>query len=46
MNMNFAKTKEMLIGRFKKEPAPNICVCSDVIERVSSFKLLGIQIDN
>ena len=46
MNINFAKTKEMLIGRINNEPPQNICVCSNLIERVSSFRLLGIQIDN
>ena len=40
-----AKTKEMLIGRINKEPPPNIFIRSNVIERVSSFRLLGIHID-
>jgi hypothetical protein len=43
---NVAKTKEMLIERINKEPPPYIFICSNVIERVSSFRLLGIHIDN
>jgi hypothetical protein len=39
-------TKEMIIGRINKEPSPNIFICGNVIERVSSFRLLGIHIDN
>ena len=46
MNINVAKTKEMLLGRINKEPPPNIFVSSNVIERVSSFRLLGIHIDD
>ena len=46
MDINFAKTKEMLLGRIHKEPPANIFVSSNVIERVSSFRLLGIHIDN
>ncbi len=46
MNINIAKTKEMLIGRIKNEPPPKILLCGNVIERVSSFRLLGVQIDN
>jgi hypothetical protein len=36
----------MLIRRINKEPPPKIFICSNVIERVSSFRLLGIHIDN
>jgi len=43
MNINVAKTKEMLIGRINKEPPPNIFMCNNVIERVSSFRLLGVH---
>ena len=43
MNINVAKTKEMPLGRINKEPPPNIFVGSNVIERVSSFRILGIQ---
>ena len=39
MNINVAKTKGMLLGRINKEPPPNIFVGSNVIERVSSFRL-------
>ena len=46
MNINVAETKEMLLGRIYKEPPPNIFVSSNVIERVSSFRLLGIHIDD
>jgi len=46
MNINVAKTKEMLIGRINKEPPPNLFMCNNVIERVSSFRLLGVHIDN
>ena len=35
-----------ILGRINKEPPPNIFVNSNVIERVSSFRLLGIHIDN
>ena len=46
MNVNVAKTKEVLLGRINEEPPPNIVVNSNVIERVSSFRLLGVHIDN
>ena len=46
MNINVAKTKEMLLGRINKEPPLNIFVGRNVIERVSSFRLLGIHIDD
>ena len=46
ININVAKTKEMLLGRINKEPpSPHIFVNSHLIERVSSFGLLGIHID-
>ena len=34
MNINIARTEEMLIGRIKKKSTPNIFICSNVIERV------------
>jgi Reverse transcriptase (RNA-dependent DNA polymerase) len=46
MTINVAQTKEMLERRINKEPPPNIFICSNVIERVCSFRLLGIHIDN
>jgi len=46
MHIKVAKTKEMLIGRINKESPPNILMCNNVIERVSSFRLLGVRIDN
>ena len=46
MNINFAKITEMLLGRIIKEPPLNIFVRSNVIERVSSFRLLGVHFDN
>ena len=46
MNINIAKTEEMLIGRIKNEPPPKILLCGKVTERVSSFRLLGVQTDN
>ncbi len=45
-NINFAKTKEMLLGRINKNPFPNISVNSNAIERVSTFRLLGVHIDD
>jgi hypothetical protein len=46
MNINFIKTKEMLLGSINKYPPPNISVNSNVIERVSMFKLLGVHVES
>ncbi|MFM2293543.1 MAG: hypothetical protein RIS29_3356, partial [Bacteroidota bacterium] len=46
MNINFAKTKEMLLGRSNTNPFSSISVNSNAIERVSTFRLLGVHIDD
>ena len=44
MNVNVKKTKEMLLGPVKKDPPPLIEFGSITVERVCSFKLLGVNI--
>jgi len=42
VNVNTKKTKEMLLGSITKDPPPLITVNSSAVERVQSFKLLGV----
>ena len=44
MNINNKKTKEMLIGRIAKNPPPHIVFKDVAVDRVTSFKLLGLTI--
>jgi hypothetical protein len=44
MNINAKKTKEMLFGRIQKYPPPLIEFETGTVERVSTFKLLGLTI--
>ena len=44
MNINNKKTKEMLIGRIAKNPPPHIVFKAVAVDRVTSFKLLGLTI--
>jgi hypothetical protein len=46
MNINWCKTKEMLIGPVAKQLIPQLIVQGNIIQRVNSFKLLGVCIDN
>lgn len=42
MNLNSKKTKEMLVGTILKNPPPNLILNNNLIERVHTFKLLGV----
>ena len=42
MNINTKKTKEMLFGRITEDPLPQITFSTGAIDRVTSFKLLGL----
>jgi hypothetical protein len=44
MNINTKKTKEMLLGPVSKNPPPSIAFGTCVVDRVTSFKLLGVII--
>ena len=44
MNINTKKTKEMLLGPVLKNPPPSIVFDTGVVDRVTSFKLLGVII--
>ena len=46
MNINIHKTKEMLLGPVLKDPPPLIVIDAGNIDRVTSFKLLGVTITN
>jgi hypothetical protein len=46
MNINVKKTKEMLLGPILKNPPDQIVLNTVNIERVTSFKLLGITVMN
>ena len=45
MNVNFKKTKEMIVGTVRGF-YPLLEVAGNVIERVCTFKLLGVTLDN
>lgn len=46
MNINIKKTKEMLIGSISNLPPPLVTFDDHCIERVSSYKLLGVIVSN
>jgi hypothetical protein len=46
MNINIKKTKEMLIGSISNLPPPLVTFHDHCIERVSSYKLLGVIVSN
>ena len=46
MNINTKKTKEMMLGPILSNPPPLIVVDNGTVERVTSFKLLGVTIAN
>jgi len=46
MSVNGRKTKEMLIGLIRKEPPSPLVLNGAVIDRVKSFKLLGVHISD
>jgi len=46
MIINRSKSKEVILGSLTKQPIPCLTVQSDVIERVTTFKLLGVTLSN
>jgi len=44
MNVNTTKTKEMLIGSIRANPPPTLQLHGHSIERVQSYKLLGLHV--
>jgi len=46
MNINWSKTKEMIIGPLAKQSVPLITVNDNTIQRVNVFKLLGVTVDS
>ncbi len=44
MNINTAKTKEMLLGPINNDPPCLLTIGDNSIERVNSFKLLGVTV--
>ena len=46
MNINIKKTKEMLFGRITENLPPQITFNTGAIDRVTSFKLLGLIISD
>jgi len=46
MIVNRSKSKEMILGSLAKQSVPCLTVQFDVIERVTSFKLLGVTLSN
>ena len=45
LNINFKKTKEMIVGVSTSLPPPAISINGNVIDRVAEFKLLGVTLD-
>ena len=46
MKLNGKKSKEIILGPLKKAPPPHLFINGIAVERVSSFKLLGIHISS
>ena len=46
MSVNGRKTKEMLIGPICKKPPPPLTLDGAVIDRVKTFKLLGVHVSD
>jgi len=46
MEINTSKTKEMLLGPLASINLPLLTISSQTIERVTSFKLLGVHLDS
>jgi len=46
MVINSKKTKEMILGTANKSPPPLLTISNSPVERVTCFKLLGINICN
>jgi len=44
MNINSMKTKEMLLGSLNSSPPPTLYIVDHPVERVTSFKLLGVTV--
>jgi len=45
MNINGRKT-EMLIGSISKDPPPHLMLCAATVDRVTTFKLLGLHVSS
>jgi len=46
MNINCMKTKEMIFCPLRKQPPPPLLISNQNVEQVTSFKLLGVTINN
>ena len=46
MNISSRKTKEMLISSISKDPPPHLMLCGATVDRVTTFKLLGIRVSS
>jgi len=46
MEINTSKTKEMVLGRLANSNLPLPNIASQTVERVTTYKLLGVHIDS
>jgi len=46
MEINTSKTKEMVLGRLANTNLPLPNIASQTVERVTTYKLLGVHIDS
>ena len=46
MYISSRKTNEMLIGSISKDPTPHLMLCGATVDRVTTFKLLGIHVSS
>ena len=46
VQLNTSKTKEMILGSLAQSHIPSLTISSGAIERVNSFKLLGLYNDS
>ena len=46
MNVNYKKTKEMVLGSLSKEPMTPLAISAKSAEQVSEYKILGVTTVN
>jgi len=45
MNVNYKKTKEMVLGSLSKEPMTPLAISAKPVEQVSEYKILGVTVN-
>ena len=45
MNINYKKTKEMILGPLSKESSTPLLIAAKPVQRVAEYKLLGVTVN-